>query len=77
MYVNDLVHDLTSFVEGINMNDENITCLLYADDLVLLAESEEGLQRLLDVVNTWCNTWSMKVNSNKSKAVHLRGTHIS
>ena len=91
MYVNDLVHDLTSVVEGINMNDEKINCmlllyaitvcyycmlLLYAADLVLLAESEEGLQRLLDVVNTWCNTWGMKVNSNKSKVVHFRGTHI-
>ena len=55
------------------MNDEKNNCLLYADDLVLLAESEEGLQRLLDVVNTWCNTWGMRVNSNKSKVVHFRG----
>ena len=58
------------------MNDEKNNCLLYADDLVLLAESEEGLQRLLDVINTWCNTWGMKVISNKSKVVHFRGTHI-
>ena len=28
------------------------------------------------MVNTWCNTWGMKVNSNKSKVVHFRGTHI-
>ena len=38
MYVNDLVHDLKSVAEGINMNDEKINCPLYADDLVLLAE---------------------------------------
>ena len=76
MYVNDLLHDLKSIAEGINMNDEKINCLLYADDLVLLAESEEGLQRFLDVVNTYCNTWGMEVNSNKSKVVHFPGTHI-
>ena len=76
MYVNDLLHDLKSVVEGINMNDEKINCPLYADDLVLLTESEEGLQRLLDVVNTWCNTWGIMVYSNKSKVVHFHGTHI-
>ena len=74
MYVNDLVHDLKSVVESINMNDEKF--FLYADDLFLIAESEEGLQRLLDVVNTWCNTWGMRVNSYKSNVAHFRGTHI-
>ena len=74
MYVNDLVHDLKSVAESINMNDEKI--LLYADDLFLIAESEEGLQGLLDVVNTWCNTRGMRVNSYKSNVVHFRGTHI-
>ena len=28
----------------------NITNILYADDTILIAESEKGLQRLLDVV---------------------------
>ena len=28
------------------------------------------------MVNTWCNTWGMKVNGNKSKVVQFRGTHI-
>ena len=76
MTSNDLVHYLKSVAVGINMNDEKIYCLLYADDLVFLAESEEGLQRLLDAVSTWYNTWGVKVNSNKSKVVHFRGTHI-
>ena len=31
-------------------------CLLYADDLVILAESEQDLQVLLCQLEEWCNT---------------------
>ena len=45
---------------------------MYADDLVLLAESEHDLQILLNALNAWCNTWDMSINVTKSQVVHFR-----
>ena len=48
--------------------------LLYADDLVLIAESEDDLQALLNCTYDWCLKWKMNININKSNVVHFRGT---
>ena len=34
---------------GVKINGENIINIRYADDMVLIADSEENLQRLLDI----------------------------
>ncbi len=46
--------------------------LLYADDIVILAENEEQLQIILNFVNNWCKKWKLKVNRDKRKVVHFR-----
>ena len=37
---------------GIDIDGEKLAILLYADDIVLLAENENDLQLLLDVLKT-------------------------
>jgi len=41
--------------------------ILYADDTVLMAESDSELQTLLDTFYRYCITWKMKVNVDKTK----------
>ena len=41
--------------------------MLFADDIVLLSESEDGLQSSLDVLSTFCSNWKLQVNVDKSK----------
>ena len=48
--------------------------LLYADDIVLLAEDELNLQRQLDILNNWCNKWMLNFNLTKSEIIHFRKT---
>jgi hypothetical protein len=43
--------------------------LLYADDLILLSESENGLQSCLDNLNSYCNRWKLKINISKTKVI--------
>jgi hypothetical protein len=43
--------------------------LLWADDIVLLAESPEGLQRMFTLVDQWCEEWGMGVNAKKSNVL--------
>ncbi len=42
---------------------------LYADDIVLLAESEGMLQRIVDEFNRVCKKRKLKVNVGKSKVL--------
>ena len=40
---------------------------MYADDLILLSETKEGLQKLLDKMEIYCNKWKLDVNIKKTK----------
>ena len=73
IFINDLAVALTESDLGIKIeNDLVVSCLLYADDIVLLAESEVDLQALLNIVNVWCSKWRLEVNLLKTNVMHVR-----
>ena len=72
LFINDLVDDIKHNTCGVNVSHFYVHCLLYADDIAFLAETEDDLQKMLDVLNNWCRKWRMKVNSKKSNVVHFR-----
>jgi len=76
MYINDLVINLKGRCNGIPIGGENVTCLLYADDVVLLARNEQDLKEMLNVVNQWCMKWNINVNGDKSEVVHFRNKSV-
>ena len=61
---------------GIDIDDENVGILLYADDAALAREIEEDLQMLLDTLHRWCDDNKLTVNHNKSKVVHFRPQYV-
>jgi hypothetical protein len=46
---------------------KNVSCLLYADDLVLISESAIGLQNSLNILSCYCDKWKLTVNLDKTK----------
>ena len=42
---------------------------MFADDLVLLAETSEGLQQSLSALYHYCHSWQLKINADKSKVM--------
>ena len=50
-------------------NRKKLTSLLYADDLVLLSKSKEGLQNCINSVINFCTKWQMTINEKKSKVM--------
>ena len=46
--------------------------LLYPDDIVLLADSVDNLQSLLDEVHLWCQSKDLCINESKTKIVNFR-----
>ena len=48
--------------------------LLYADDIVLMAESLMDLQNGLDAFHSYCNEWKLHINVSKTKVL-IFGAH--
>ena len=59
LYINDLVDS----VKSLEVMKRIVPILLYADDIVLLAEKEKDLQSLLHVLNDWCSLNGLSVNN--------------
>ena len=55
--------------KGIKIGGTTINNLRYADDTVLLAETEEDLQEILNEVNRIGKTCDMKMNATKTKTM--------
>ena len=70
LFISDLDYTLKSSSTGkIIIDQEEITVIMFADDLVLLADSSEGLQQSLAVFQDYCNSWKLKINAEKSKVM--------
>ena len=61
LYLNELI-EMLSNERGTKLSDQypNVNILLYADDLLLCADTVGNLQKLLNVLNQYCE--EMKVN---------------
>ena len=76
IFINDLIDDIKSLNIGIDIDGENIAILLYADEVVLMAENTEDIQKLINVLDIWCNNNCLKVNLSKSNVMHFRNPSV-
>ena len=60
--------------EGININGQNITNIRYADDTIILAESEQQLQHMIDKLVATCEQYGMAMNAKKTKTMIVEKT---
>ena len=67
--MNDLGKDLSHKAKGINLWDQSICSMLYADDLILLAESASDLQMQMDLLSAYAKKWDLKINITKTKVL--------
>ena len=72
IFINDLIEYLNEGCEGITFGDCKLNALLYADDLILIAENPHKLQSLLQSLSHWCLNNGMTINPEKTKIMHFR-----
>ncbi|GFR79706.1 retrovirus-related Pol polyprotein LINE-1 [Elysia marginata] len=61
-------------VPGLKVNGENINNLRYADDTVLLAESENDLQNLVTIIEEKSEQYGLMMNTKETKVIKDRTT---
>ena len=44
---------------------------MYADDIVLLSDTADNLQKLLNYVYEWCRKWQLSINPVKTEVTHF------
>ena len=70
IFINDLDNSFSNDkCAPLKLLDHDVSCLLFADDLVILSESKTGLQNCLNNLEEYCNKWQLTVNVNKTKSM--------
>ena len=72
LFVNDLESSLFNTDINLNIVDTLIKILMFADDMIILSTSIEGLQEGLNSLSDYCKKWGLTVNINKTKIVIFR-----
>ena len=65
IFVNDIPSIFTQSCDPIMLDNLKLNCLYYADDLLLLSNSEKGLQSCLNDLYQYSKKWKLNVNIKK------------
>ena len=68
-YYSEMILQELEAEKGLKVGGQNITNLRYADDTILLAESVEDLQKLLDVVVRESELKGLSINCQKTECM--------
>ena len=79
---NCFINDIPALLDSIEAQQpyllgDKISCLMYADDLIIFSYSAKGLQTLIDKVVFFCNKWQLTINIAKTKIMVAFKTKIS
>ena len=85
IFLNDFKTFLSSKYNGLSLGKEcgdlepyaRLYVLLYADDTVILAESEDELQNALHALKAYCDKWGLVINRDKTQIVIFSKGKIS
>ncbi len=70
IYIDELTQLLeNSSAPGLDLEGKEVKCLLYADDLLLLSQTKQGMQEYLNILHDYCINWAIKVNLDKTEIV--------
>lgn len=69
LFINDIVGEVGG---GIELGGVRIPALKFADDIVFLSETVEGMQLVMNRLENYCKQWNLTVNLSKSKMMIFR-----
>jgi len=72
LYINDLAIEIMNLNCGVDFGHESLSILMYADDIALVAPTEDNLQSQINCLFEWCRKWRMLLNTEKTQIVHFR-----
>ena len=71
IYINDLPEIFDQLCDPVSLGNRNISCLLYADDLVIISKTATGLQNALNQLLAYCEKWKLSINTSKTNTMFM------
>ena len=71
LYTEELVARVKESGLRVNVNGSKINIILCADDIVLIAENKDMIQKMLNIVIDYGNKFSMSFNNNKCGVMEM------
>jgi len=69
IFLYDFQNNLNNDCDPVQLNRYKLNCLLYADDLVLLSSTRNGMQTCLDKLSLYCKQRGLQINLEKTKCL--------
>ncbi len=69
IYMNDLPDVFTQECNPVNIANEAVSLLMFADDVVLLSSDASGLQICLNKLSDYCAKWKLSISKQKTKVM--------
>ncbi|MCO5562022.1 hypothetical protein L7F22_015648 [Adiantum nelumboides] len=69
LYIDEIVDFIQHRGDAVEIGGTTVHILLYADDIMLVAESAEGLQRHLSALDDFCLQRGLSLNLGKTKVL--------
>ena len=66
LFINDLIEEIKQLNLGVKCGEILVALLMSADDIAIMAETEEDLQCMLNTLHTLCESWQLHINPNKT-----------
>ena len=57
LFINGLIEQIKQLNLGVKCGEILLALLMFADDIAIMAETEEDLQCMLSTLHTWCESW--------------------
>ena len=73
IYINDLLKQLEQSKLGVHIWNIIISALGFADDIVILSQSANDLQKLINICVEWSKANGMNFNADKCRVMILNG----
>ena len=71
IFINELIEQCCQLNLGATYEGENVSILVYADDILLISPVDKHLQDLLDKCTAFSEKWCVKFNPNKSNIIQF------
>jgi hypothetical protein len=74
IFLCDLCKKLQTLEGKLVLDSTSVNSLVWADDLVLLSESEKGLKEMLKILEEYCDENKLEINTDKTKCMIFNKT---
>lgn len=74
IFIEEAINEMKEETKGVKINGQKVHCIRFADDIALVAENEEEMNEMLNILAEKLNKYKLKINAGKTKIMIVKKT---